>query len=171
MKVTSGGYGVALTNNGELFLVKASDAVITARTDNYKPITASGINFAVLSALTDANHLTMTSAQQATAKSVLGVATIKTIMDSVAEVNTEYYLGSQSTVDISLPSSGASAGDKITVDFTSGSTATTLTITGNNVAGDTSFTPDANKLIEINFKYDGTYWKMLVSSLDIPSGV
>ena len=62
------------------------------------------------------------------------------------------------------------AGDKITVDFTSGSTATTLTLTG-TIAGDTSFTPEANKLIELNFKYDGTYWKMLISSLDIPSGV
>lgn len=133
-------------------------------------LTNDKINDIVKAALTDSNHLTMTVAEQTVAKSVLGVATIKTTMDNVAEVNTEYYLGTQSTVSITLPAS-ANAGDKITVDFTSGSTATTLTLTGNNIAGDTSFVPEANKLIEMNFKYDGTYWKLLVSSLDIPSGV
>lgn len=132
-------------------------------------LTNDKINDIVKAALTDSKHLTMTAAEQAVAKSVLGVATIKTTMDNVAEVNTEYYLGSQSTVDITMPST-ATAGDKITVDFTSGSTATTLTLTG-TIAGDTSFIPEANKLIEMNFKYDGTYWKMLISSLDVPSGV
>lgn len=96
--------------------------------------------------------------------------TIKTTMDSTAQPNTEYYLGTQSTVSVTLPST-AEAGQTISVDFASGSTATTLTITGSNLAGDTTYTPEANKLIELNFKYDGTYWKLLVSSIDIPSGV
>lgn len=117
-----------------------------------------------------ANTNTLTEAEKTSAKSWLGVTTIKTSMDATATVNTQYYLGSQSTVTITLPLT-ANAGDIITVDFTSGSTATTLSITNNNVAGDTSFAPESNKLIEINFKYDGTYWKMLASSLDIPSGV
>ena len=165
-------YGINFMDYGDarlLIVQPATTANITARSER-APITPTNLNHAVKSALSDANHLTMTAAEQALAKSVLGVTTIKTSMDATATVNTQYYLGSQSTVTITLPST-ANAGDIITVDFTSGSTATTLSITNNNVAGDTSFAPEANKLVEINFKYDGTYWKMLTSSLDIPSGV
>lgn len=94
---------------------------------------------------------------------VIKKPTIKSTLDSVLVPNTEYYLGTQTLVSLTLPSTGSN-GDIITVDFASGSTATTLTISG-SVAGDTSFAPSANTLVEMSFKRSGTYWKMLTSEV------
>lgn len=95
--------------------------------------------------------------------------TVKSTVDAILTTNTEYYLGAQTSLTLTLPSS-AGNGTMITVDFESGATATALSISG-NVAGDLSFAPEANKLIEISFKRSGSYWKMLVSSLDVPTEV
>lgn len=72
--------------------------------------------------------------------------TIKTTMDAVAAVNTQYFLGTQSTVSITIPST-AGIGQEILVCFTSGSTAATLTC---NLTG-FSFVPKANKTSWIKF--------------------
>lgn len=95
--------------------------------------------------------------------------TVKSTVGAILTVNTEYYLGAQTSLTLTLPST-ADNGTMITVDFESGGTATALSISG-NVAGDLSFAPEANKLIEISFKRSGNYWKMLVSSLDVPTEV
>lgn len=97
----------------------------------------------------------------------MNIYKVKTTLDNILNVNTQYYLGTQSSLNLTLPST-ASAGDIITVDFESGTTATTLSISG-NIAGDIDYTPIANSLVELNFKYDGTYWKMLVSSINTPT--
>ena len=70
----------------------------------------------------------------------------KTTLPAVAEVNTQYYLGTQSTVNITMPTD-AEVGQEILVCFTSGATAATLTcdLTG------FSFVPKANKTSWIKF--------------------
>lgn len=88
---------------------------------------------------------------------------IKTTMDSVAIVNTQYYLGTVSSVTFTLPT--GSLGDEIVVVFYSGSTATTLSITGNTI-GDIP-TPNANERVELNLLYDGTHWCILSSVIGV----
>lgn len=83
---------------------------------------------------------------------------IKTTMDAVATVNTEYYLGTQTSVSVTLPST-ASAGQSISVVFYSGSTATTLTVSGTYLG--TVPTPSTNQRVELNLLYDGSYWCLL----------
>lgn len=71
---------------------------------------------------------------------------IKTAMDAVAAVNTQYYLAVQSSVSITMPTT-AEVGQQITVCFSSGTTACTLTcdLTGFD------FVPKANKTSWIKF--------------------
>lgn len=66
-------YGIGL-DSGKLCTVGATDAEIDARTHVYHPITPAHLNYAVKAALSDANHLTMTAAEQAVAQSVLGIS-------------------------------------------------------------------------------------------------
>lgn len=87
--------------------------------------------------------------------------TIKTVMDAVAMTNTQYFLGTQSAVSITLPSTGISVGDEILVVFTSGATAATLIcdLTGFD------FTPKANKTSWLKFTcYDATNGDWLVET-------
>lgn len=67
------GRGLDFLGDGGLYVDVAGDAQITNRTIG-RPIAAASLNFAVKSALTDTNHLTMTSAEQTTAQDVLDVA-------------------------------------------------------------------------------------------------
>lgn len=102
-----------------------------------------------------------TTASQA--RDNLGVAekpAVKTTMDSIATVNTQYYLGTQSAVTISLPTS-ADTGDLITCVFYSGATATVLTFTGaTNRIGD-GVVPSDNERVELNILYDGVNWAIV----------
>ena len=66
-------YGVGL-DSGKLCTVGATDAEIDARVHVYHSITPAHLNYAVKAALTDTNHLTMTSEEQTTAQSVIGVS-------------------------------------------------------------------------------------------------
>lgn len=61
--------------NSLIIVEPATTANITARAEK-APITPTNLNHAVKSALTDTNHLTMTSAEQGAAQSVLGVPAI-----------------------------------------------------------------------------------------------
>lgn len=70
-----GDYGIGSTN-GLLSLSKAQDGNITNRNNDYRPIVSRNLNFAVKSALTDANHITLTDAEKATVQSVLGIDTL-----------------------------------------------------------------------------------------------
>ena len=65
--------GANANESGELYIVRATPEDITARTSPYKPLTPSTLNHSVIAALTDASHITLTSAQQSTAQSVLGI--------------------------------------------------------------------------------------------------
>lgn len=70
--VKGGGNIVSILGDGTVNATSANNAQINGRGSNI--ITPSNLNYAVTAALTDANHLTMTAAQQATAQSVLGAA-------------------------------------------------------------------------------------------------
>ena len=93
---------------------------------------------------------------------------IKTVMDSVATPHTQYYLGSQTTVDIVLPDT-ADVGQIIMVCWYNGDTAATLSITGTMLSFD--YTPSANTRSEINALWDGTYWAVLGNEMAVPSEV
>lgn len=70
-----GDYGIGSTN-GLLSLSKAQDGNITNRNNDYRPIVSRNLNFAVKSALTDANHITLTDDEKTTVQSVLGIDTL-----------------------------------------------------------------------------------------------
>lgn len=65
--------GVGCTSDGQYHIVRAHSSEIATRQSAYLPIVASMLNIAVTAALTDANHITLTSEQQATAQSVIGI--------------------------------------------------------------------------------------------------
>lgn len=71
----------------------------------------------------------------------------KTTLPSVAEVNTQYYLGTQSAVSITMPTD-AELGQEIKVFFKSGATAATLTCDLDNF----DYTPKANTAVLITFR-------------------
>jgi len=71
---------------------------------------------------------------------------VKSNMDAVAVPNTEYYLGQQSTLSITMPST-ANLGDKIIICFNSSTTACSLIC---DLTGFT-FVPKANKTNKITF--------------------
>lgn len=66
------GRGLDFLSDGRLYVDVAGDTQITNRTIG-RPIATAQLNFAVKSALTDANHLTMTSSEQTVAQEVLGI--------------------------------------------------------------------------------------------------
>lgn len=78
-----GGVAVGNTNgltidssNGYILLLDVSSSAIDSRRSiggGYGAITTKNLNYAVTAALTDANHITLTDAQKATAQSVFGV--------------------------------------------------------------------------------------------------
>ena len=105
---------------------------------------------------------------QSTIAAKMDSYTIKTVMDSVATPHTQYYLGSQTTVDIVLPDS-ADVGQIIMVCWYNGDTAATLSITGTMLSFD--YTPSANTRSEINALWDGTYWAVLGNEMAVPSEV
>lgn len=75
-------------------------------------------------------------------------------------VNTQYFLGTQSAVSITLPTTGISVGDEILVVFTSGTTAAQLDCTPQ-----IDFTPKANKTSWLKFTcYDATNGDWLVET-------
>lgn len=70
------GGGIAVNTN-KLVIDKATTTQISSRNDTRNPICPSTINAAVTAALTDSNHLTMTSEQQDTACAVVGAERAK----------------------------------------------------------------------------------------------
>ena len=86
----------------------------------------------------------------------------KTSLDSVLVQNTMYDLGSleQSSVTLTLPTSGNSSCREIYVAFKSGSTATALNII-NSYVGDTSYVPSPDSICELSFKYICGTWVLV----------
>lgn len=83
----SNSLGMGMTSAGIAYPLSASTSQIDEKTQVYNSITPSNLNYAVKSALTANNHLTMTSAEQATAQSVLGIDTligdIQTLLEGI----------------------------------------------------------------------------------------
>lgn len=77
--------------------------------------------------------------------------------DGIAEANIMYFLGQLDTLSVGFPD-GADIGDMIFISFTSGVTATTLTITTNNYIGIKDFTPESGKYYELIGLWNGETW-------------
>lgn len=94
---------------------------------------------------------------------------IKTTMDPVAIPGANYFLGEQAVVSVVLPTpvtvSGLKMGQTISVVFYSGANAATLNITGDTIGE--VITPAANQRIEINMLWDGTYWAIVSTAMEV----
>lgn len=110
----------------------------------------------ITGAMSDAEKVTVFSRQ----------SIIKTALDSVLVPLANYFLGEQSNLTLTLPTTGMSAGQTIIVVFYSNTTATTLNIVG-DFLGD-SPTISANQRAELNFLYDGVYWMLLSNVVAVP---
>jgi len=92
---------------------------------------------------------------------------IKSTMDAVLVANTQYDLGTQSYVTLTLPSTATSC-QEIYIAFKSGATATTLNIVG-DYEGDTSYLPSTNCIVEMHFKYICSSWVLVVKETAVTS--
>lgn len=86
VKMGGANNGIGLGSADQLYVVKASDAEITARGNNYKPIVPNNLNYAVTAVLTDGKAPALTDAQKAQAQSWLGIDTILGLVEAVSEV-------------------------------------------------------------------------------------
>lgn len=127
------GYGVAIYN-GIPAISSATNAQIDAKENNYKPIVAANLDYAV--------------------RSVLPLSA--TTVPSVLVANTEYYLDETSNLSFAFPTTGEK-GQYCFVKFDSGTTATVLTVSGTNYVGDIP-TMEANKTYEILATWNGAKW-------------
>ena len=132
----SNGFAIARnTETNEEFLIPwgATESAIDQRTSNSNLITPANLDYAVRSVLPK---------------------TADTIPSTLV-ANTEYYAGELATVSFALPTTGK-LGQYCFVKFDSGTTATTLSVTG-SYAGDIP-TPAANKTYEIIATWNGSKW-------------
>lgn len=88
---------------------------------------------------------------------------VKTTLDNLLTVNTEYYLGEQTEVNLVYPQT-ANLGDYICINFISGETA--ATVISQNCIGLDSFVPNANSICEIHAQYNGQ-WVCLTSQTEV----
>ncbi len=75
VKVSSGNYGITLDNNNILYNVKALNAEIDAKTQDYKSITPTNLNYAVTSSLTADNGISLSVEQLSKLKSKFEIPT------------------------------------------------------------------------------------------------
>lgn len=142
----------------------ADDADINSRTsgDTGSFISPGRLDYAVKRAMTDGVGTAWSDTEKNAAFNRLAIN--KTSIGSVAVAGANYYLGTKTSVSITLPSS-SQAGDEITVIWYNGSTPATLSITGNYIG--TSYVPVANVRSELNFLYDGTNWCLMFSEFEV----
>ena len=132
------GFGLAIATSKEtgkenLMVWGATETQINQRAGNYLPITVGTLDYAVRSVLPK---------------------TADTIPSTLV-ANTEYYAGELAAVSFALPTTGK-LGQYCFVKFDSGTTATTLSVTG-SYAGDIP-TPIANRTYEILATWNGSKW-------------
>ena len=146
---------------------KGDDGLTTSVTVNGETFTQSGGNINLGTVLR--SHQSLSAYRTSAAQDVIDATkadkpTIKTTMDAVATVNTQYFLGTQSAVSITLPSNAA-VGSQISAVWYNGATAATLTIQGSTGAPvlDHGYSPSANSRSEINALWDGTYWAVVTN--------
>lgn len=126
--------GLMLDSDKYLEICYASDKLIDERKNVYCAIVPANLDYAV--------------------RSVLPLTS-----DTLPEIllaNTEYYLGESTTLAFSFPNN-CKLGEYCFLKFVSGSTATVLTITGDNYIGDVP-TPIANRTYEILSTWNGNNW-------------
>ena len=80
-------YGTNINNGKYILIVKADASELAERTHDYKPIVPSNLNAAIIAALSDTNHITLTTEQQQTAKTVLGIV-IPTALSALSDDST-----------------------------------------------------------------------------------
>ena len=132
------GFGLGIATSQEtgkenLIVWGATETQINQRVGNYLPITVGNLDYAVHSVLPQTSDT----------------------IPATLIANTEYYAGKLATVSFALPTTGK-LGQYCFVKFDSGTTATTLTVTG-SYAGDIP-TPVANKTYEIIATWNGSKW-------------
>lgn len=122
--------GLTVDESGYLDVAAATVSQINSGTGNY-PITASKIKYAV--------------------RSVRPEIAVSVPPDMLS-INTIYDLGKCDSLSMTLPGA-AEDGDFIQVDFYSGETPTTLTITSNTGLTDIDIVPEANTMYSLYFDY------------------
>lgn len=142
MKVyQQGGFGLGVNPEHFLYVTKATLGDITKRNTTYRPITPYDLNFAVKSSLTDINHLTLTSGEQATTQAVFNVPGLNTngkieysmldnapaIPSAVSDLVNDSGFATSSYVDEAV-------NEPIEIIKLVGSNANTFTISGTNKA-------------------------------------
>ena len=81
-----------------------------------------------------------------------------TVINLTPTANSEYYYGKLSSLELSFGQ--GNTGDMWYITFTSGETATTLTVDGTDAVFK-DFVPDANSVVEICGKWNGSKWVVL----------
>jgi hypothetical protein len=156
-------YGIGSNANGQIYIMNPTDTQIETRS-GFIAITCSKIDKAIMEGLGN-NALTWSDTYKLNARNTIGAeaqSTIQTLSatDSITLAdNTIYNGGEQTALTIALPAN-YSIGFLCEIDFSSGSTATTLTYPntikwlGDDIASNI-FTPVANKRYTVIVYYDG----------------
>lgn len=168
-------YGIGITANGELRTSAATDAEIESKSNTAKPLVPSSINKIIMEGLGN-NSLTWTDTYKSNARNTIGAeakSTIQTLSatDSITLADNTIYNGSEQTaLTITLPST-VDVSFLCEIDFTSGTTATTLSYSNTiKWAGDdvnnNIFLPVASKRYTIICAYDGVNYRFTVKGVE-----
>ena len=125
-------FGIGINSDGYVYTTAANQNEIDLRTTSRKPIVPSNLDYAV--------------------RSVYPIT--QTALSDPITVNTIYNLGLQTDIVIALPS--GQLGDFIQVDFVSGTTATSLTVSSSNGIIGYDLTPEANNIYTLYFDWGVT---------------
>lgn len=132
------GSGVDINPNGEIVVVMATDAQITARTSKYASIVPANLDYAVRSVLPE----------------------VQTSLPETIIKNCIYDLGEQTNLSITLPTTGK-LGDWLQFDFLSGLTKTTLEINAESGILGFDLIPESNYIYTMYLD-----WGMIGKNID-----
>ena len=148
----SSSVGLTIDSTGAIYIAAASPSQINARANSYNPIVPSNLSYAVRSIHPDFRN-SVPSAQ------------------SAYEIDTIYSLAQQTNLAITLPS--GKVGSFIQVDFISGTTPTTLSVTSSAGIVGFDLVPEANVIYSLYFDWGivssaASYgWRCTYSEYDI----
>lgn len=168
------GFGVNVTASGALAINKATDALLSAKANNFQPVVPSNLDYAVKVGVTT-NAITLSGTEKATACNWLGAQQISPIQalnatDSITLTDGYIYNGGEQTaLTIALPTY-ADVSFLCEIDFTSGATATTLTYPnsikwdGTDVNGGV-FTSTTSTRYTLLFCFNGVQYVCIVKGI------
>lgn len=145
----SSSVGLAINSTGAIYIAAASPSQIDAHANSYNPIVPSNLPYAVRSVYPDSRYS----------------------VPSAYEINTIYTLGQQTNLAITLPS--GKVGSFIQIDFISGTTPTTLSVTSSAGILGFDLVPEANMIYSLYFDWGivssaASYgWRFTYSEYDI----